>query len=137
LTRLIDLPRQIFATGQKPNSALYGDYSCRETYSPLFRIGKLSPASLNPQGFVKVKRCLQIEDPALPNVFAVGDVIDGFGAIKAGHTGWQQASIAAENVVKDINAKLAGSGTPTFDEYYPGKPQIKLSLGLVRAGEGG
>jgi NADH dehydrogenase FAD-containing subunit len=34
-----------------------------------------------------------------PHIYVVGDAADAFGALKAGHTAWGQAEIAADNVV--------------------------------------
>lgn len=60
-------------------------------------------------------------------------MIDGFGAIKAGHTGWLQADTAAQNIVKLIHQREHPEDEPeALKEYIPGKPQIKVTLGLVR-----
>ncbi|KAI8445868.1 hypothetical protein BY996DRAFT_7905526 [Phakopsora pachyrhizi] len=77
-------------------------------------------------------------DPSLQRVFAIGDCTDAFGAIKAGHTGWNQAEIAAKNIVKLANQiEKAGClssdlSSVKLDEYHPGPPMIKLTLGLNR-----
>ena len=42
----------------------------------------LSPGSINPDGFVRVKRTLQISDSRYPNIFAIGDIA-ATGAAKA------------------------------------------------------
>lgn len=49
------------------------------------------------------------------------------GVIKAGHTGWNQAEVAARNVLHLI----AGTGEP-LERYERSPPQIKVTLGLVR-----
>lgn len=60
-------------------------------------------------------------------------MIDGFGAIKAGHTGWMQADLAAQNILNLIRRKdHPEEPVEPLKEYTPGKPQIKLTLGLVR-----
>lgn len=53
------------------------------------------------------------------------------GVIQAGHTGWGQACIVVQNVVRSIKASAAGE-TPSLLEYTKTIPQIKVSLGLVR-----
>lgn len=58
---------QIVCTGQVPQSGL---------------LQTLSPSSINEAGFIRVRDTLQVQDPALPNVFAIGDVADT-GAAKA------------------------------------------------------
>lgn len=73
--REIESDLQLFCTGQKPNTSI---------------VKKIMPSAINPKdGTIRVKSTLQINAPGhnVPNMFAVGDCIDGFGAIKAGHTG--------------------------------------------------
>lgn len=38
----------------------------------------------------------------IPNVYAIGDVADAFGALNAGYQAWGMADVAAENIVRDI-----------------------------------
>ncbi|KAK0543834.1 hypothetical protein OC846_006269 [Tilletia horrida] len=38
----------------------------------------------------------------IPNVYAIGDVADAFGALNAGYQAWAMADIAAENVLRDL-----------------------------------
>ena len=94
-----------------------------------------------------------------PHLFAIGDAADAFGAIKAGHTAYYQGAVAARNVIKlikgtaaTLEVPLRGSGFPPgageteddsrvaeedwkgdleLEEYVPGLPKIKVSLGLV------
>ena len=47
------------------------------------------------------------------------------GVIKAGHTGWNQAEIAAANILASIEGR-------DMIEYEKSPPQIKVTLGLVR-----
>ena len=94
-----------------------------------------------------------------PHLFAIGDAADAFGACKAGHTAYYQGEVAARNVIKLIKGN-AGTPAPIFwgltlvpgegerehgslgaeegsegdlelEEYVPGFPMIKVSLGLV------
>ena len=58
---------QVISTGQTPQSAL---------------LSTLSPSSIKDNGFIKTLKTLQIDDPAYPNIFALGDVADT-GAHKA------------------------------------------------------
>lgn len=74
--RSIESDLQLFCTGQQPNTTL---------------VKKFLPNAVGQKdGLIKVKKTLQINAPGhnVPHIFAVGDCIDGFGAIKAGHTGW-------------------------------------------------
>jgi hypothetical protein len=57
----------------------------------------------------------------------IGDVANT-SAIKAGHTGWYQAGVAAANIVKMVKD---GEGAE-LDEYIPTKPMIKVTVGKVR-----
>ncbi|KAI5481866.1 hypothetical protein MNV49_000143 [Pseudohyphozyma bogoriensis] len=116
-------------TGQKPNSQLLGDFL---------------PQSLDSHGFINVLPTLQVALPpsldSCTNVFAIGDVA-ATGSIKAGHTGWNQAGIVAENICHLLGAPYADrtfTGAPDAEgklvdklvEYTPGPPQIKVTLGL-------
>lgn len=112
-------------------------------------------------GLVKVLRTLQVDKPQaeasqegeeheerpkesqFPHIFAIGDSADAFGAIKAGHTAYyqvrlimfgrlrdsrgKQGEVAAMNIAKLITN---GQGA-ALDQYTPGPPAIKISVGLV------
>jgi hypothetical protein len=56
----------------------------------------------------------------------IGDVANT-SAIKAGHTGWYQAGVAAANIVKMVKD---GDGAE-LDDYTPTKPMIKVTVGKV------
>lgn len=86
----------------------------------------------------KVNRHLQLAIPStdqvdpqtrkeIDNIFVIGDAADAFGALNAGHTAWDQASIAANNI-----CSLISSGKP-LETYTPPQPAIKVSLGLDEA----
>ncbi|KAJ1602266.1 hypothetical protein NDA14_003608 [Ustilago hordei] len=75
----------------------------------------------------------------LPNVYAIGDVADAFGALNAGYQAWNMADIATENILRDIQAKtptLSPSDaprsprSPDMVEFKPAVNMLKLSLGL-------
>ncbi|EKM51005.1 uncharacterized protein PHACADRAFT_187619 [Phanerochaete carnosa HHB-10118-sp] len=75
----------------------------------------------------------EVEVP-YPHLFAVGDVADAFGAIKAGHTAHYQAEVAARNILTLIQQEMSPSHpAPKLEHYAPGAPAIKLSLGLSQA----
>lgn len=83
-------------------------------------------------------QCEEADDPIWSRVFAVGDCIDGFGAIKAGHTGWNQAEVAARNILKLVDTLESGGkveevqiGDCGLERYEKSEPMIKLTLGLV------
>lgn len=94
--------------------------------------------------------------PDLDNIFVIGDAADAFGALNAGHTAWDQASVAASNICTLIARGTASASaasvatktttTPTISEssqeptnpnplqiYTPPQPAIKVSLGLDEA----
>lgn len=49
---------------------------------------------------------------ALPNIFVIGDAADAFGALKAGHTAWTQAEVAARNICRIIASRPSPSSNP-------------------------
>ncbi|KAL1710001.1 hypothetical protein EV121DRAFT_252137 [Schizophyllum commune] len=114
----------LICTGQKPNTHFIRD---------------MAPSTINPSNnLVYVRRTLQLADPPeyededplvthYPHIFVVGDAADAFGALKAGHTAWQMAAVAAYNVVALIR------GEDELQEYTPPPPAIKVSLGLTQA----
>ena len=57
------------------------------------------------------------------------------GVIKAGHTGWNQAGIAVQNIMCSVETDaLVANNEPTTPpklvEYERSPPQIKVTLGL-------
>ncbi|KZS95167.1 hypothetical protein SISNIDRAFT_439211 [Sistotremastrum niveocremeum HHB9708] len=73
-------------------------------------------------------------------IFVIGDAADAFGAIKAGHNAYYQGELAARNVLALINrdsccyaGEGAGEDECELEEYVPGEPAIKLSLGLKKS----
>lgn len=87
-------------------------------------------------------------DGRLPNVYAIGDVADAFGALNAGYQAWNMADVAAENIMRDIEAEQAGKAASegqqqdvhvgpdghadatALQEFQPPVNMLKLSLGL-------
>lgn len=61
-----------------------------------------------------------------PHIFVVGDCADAFGAIQAGHTAYYQTEVAARNILTLVR----GNAGP-LEDYMPGLPGIKVSLGIV------
>lgn len=73
----------------------------------------------------------KVKDPfTYRQIFAVGDAADAFGAIAAGHTAYYQGWTAAKNILK-----LVENSSEKLEEYAPGDPAIKVSLGLVNPEE--
>lgn len=72
-------------------------------------------------------------DSKLPNVYAIGDVADAFGALNAGYQAWAMADVAAENIVRDIqNGQNAATTADkvALQHFDPAANLLKLSLGL-------
>jgi pyruvate/2-oxoglutarate dehydrogenase complex dihydrolipoamide dehydrogenase (E3) component len=103
---------QLFCLGQTPNTLLLGE------------------SSLSESGMARVERTLQLSSN--PRVFVIGDAADAFGAINAGHTAWDQAEVAAKNILTLISTKQ-GQEAAELQEYKPTPPAIKVSLGIDRA----
>ncbi|KAG6884056.1 hypothetical protein C0993_001790 [Termitomyces sp. T159_Od127] len=75
-----------------------------------------------------------------PHIFAIGDAADAFGALAAGHNAYYQGEVAARNVLRLINRAAQRDGEQgkeqeqePLEEYTPGPPAIKVSLGLDTA----
>ncbi|KAG2346286.1 hypothetical protein BDR05DRAFT_1057903 [Suillus weaverae] len=64
---------------------------------------------------------------------------DAFDAIKAGHTAYYQAEVAARNILRLIRRDekvgiLAEDDLDSeLEEYAPGPPAIKVSLGMTKS----
>ncbi|KAF2160240.1 hypothetical protein M409DRAFT_60153 [Zasmidium cellare ATCC 36951] len=104
------------ATGQKPNNQLIQTLPATDSAKGLIN---------QKNGFLRVRKTLQLDDPAYTNIFAVGDIADS-GAHKAARPGSMQAGVVARNLVEMIEGKEAK------EEYTPGPAGIHLSLGLKR-----
>ncbi|KAK9900237.1 amid-like NADH oxidoreductase [Cystobasidium minutum MCA 4210] len=98
----------IVSTGQTPNSQF---------------VAQSAPSCVDARGFIKVKPTLQVVDPALPHVFALGDVADT-GAHKAARPGWFQADTVVANIASLLNKESAARA------YVPEPAGIHLSLGI-------
>lgn len=84
----------------------------------------LSPESINTEGFVSVKRTLQISDSRFPSIFAIGDIA-ATGAAKAARPAAQQAELVVENIDHILKNEPLG-------EYDASNPHgIHLTLGIV------
>ncbi|KAG2136596.1 uncharacterized protein EDB93DRAFT_1253891 [Suillus bovinus] len=74
-----------------------------------------------------------------PYIFVVGDAADAFDAIKAGHTAYYQAEVAARNILRLISRdeKVGTAARDKLDseleEYAPGPPAIKVTLGITKS----
>ncbi|KAG1729446.1 hypothetical protein EDB19DRAFT_1938550, partial [Suillus lakei] len=138
----------LLCTGQIPNTGLLRDMDPR-TVAPdtglasVLRTMQLHvpPPSFEPHDFEADND--DDSDPCqetlYPNIFIVGDAADAFDAIKAGHTAYYQAEVAARNILRLIHRdEKAGVATeddpdPELEEYAPGPPAIKVSLGMTKS----
>ncbi|KAF7799136.1 hypothetical protein EIP86_010367 [Pleurotus ostreatoroseus] len=128
----------LLCTGQTPNTAI---------------MKSLLPNSIvsdgSSKGKIRVKRSLQVAVPdpehsgnqtneddvnlsvPYPNLFAIGDAADAFGAMNAGHTARFQAEVAVHNILQLIRASESSVRTkPQLERYEATPPGIKISLGL-------
>ena len=107
---LPDVDFVILATGQTPLS------------DP---IRALSPEGISENGFIKVKRTLQLADDRYPRVFIVGDVADTPNQ-KTARAGFHHAEVVTANV-----SSLAAGEEPAA-QYEDGGMGIHMSLGMSR-----
>ncbi|KAI1140180.1 FAD/NAD(P)-binding domain-containing protein [Hypoxylon sp. FL0543] len=101
-------------TGQRPDSRL---------------IAQLSPAAISESGHILTKPTLQIQDDALPNVYACGDVSETNTTHPNSRSAMRQATIVAYNVIS------ATEGKEPKETYVPHWMDgvIKLTLGLDKS----
>ncbi|GAA6033811.1 hypothetical protein JCM8097_000353 [Rhodosporidiobolus ruineniae] len=123
-------------TGQKPNSDLFRGFL---------------PEALDERGYITIRPTLQVDISKVPdheelsekiqrNIYAIGDVAEA-GVIKAGHTGWNQAGVAVQNVMCCVETDLANANLPEGEAasppalvaYEKSPPQIKVTLGLTHS----
>ncbi|KAF8997387.1 hypothetical protein BDQ17DRAFT_1391895 [Cyathus striatus] len=122
---------QLLCTGQTPNTELLKD---------------MDPSIVGENQLAKVLRTLQLgvindgernESTQYPHIFAIGDAADAFGAIAAGHNAYDQAEVAARNIIRLIKSAESGANTKSQEEsieiYTPGPSVIGVSLGLCEA----
>ena len=88
-------------------------------------IRTLSPASIAPNGYISVKRSLQLIDERFPRVFVIGDVANTTNAKLAAY-GVAHSAIAAENIARMVRDE--GEEMEMYEDRVKG---IQLSLGLV------
>lgn len=94
---------QLLCTGQRPNTGILAQ-----------AIPEAVIADGSKKGLVRIARTMQIAAPfkgadgsadgfqvVNPNLFAIGDAADAFGAIKAGHTAFMQVRLSCLCVCHD------------------------------------
>ena len=101
----------VICTGQIPQSTLVKD---------------IAAESVNPDGFIKTLRTLQISSDQYPNVFAVGDIA-ATGAHKAARPGGAQAEL----ICKNVQHLLTEEALETYDNIPPAA--IHLTLGITKS----
>ncbi|KAG1896746.1 uncharacterized protein F5891DRAFT_958167 [Suillus fuscotomentosus] len=136
---------RLLCTGQTPNTGLLRNMDPR-TVSPdtglahVLRTMQLCvpPPSIEPLEF-QTDDILQCQKTLYPNIFVVGDAADAFDAIKAGHTSYYQAEVAARNILRlisrDEKVRITDGGNldSELEEYAPGPPAIKVTLGMTKS----
>ncbi|KAL8293564.1 hypothetical protein RQP46_000265 [Phenoliferia psychrophenolica] len=120
--QVVEFDLLLRCTGQVPNSKLLKDFL---------------PDAVNKDGYVNVLPTLQVALPpsnrARDDIYAIGDVAD-MGVIKAGHTGWNAAGTAVQNIMCSIGVEGSlNNEQPTLTEFEITPPQIKVTLGLNHA----
>ncbi|KAI7237374.1 FAD/NAD(P)-binding domain-containing protein [Hortaea werneckii] len=85
----------------------------------------LSPQCIDAQGFIRMKKTLQIDDDEHQNVFALGDIA-ATAAHKAARPALRQAEIARANVIHSI------AGEPLEDYEVTDPAAIHLTLGITK-----
>ncbi|KAH8652137.1 hypothetical protein BX600DRAFT_516211 [Xylariales sp. PMI_506] len=103
------------AVGQTPNTGFLSGITASSADS-----------LINPKnGFIRVRPTLQFQDPAYPNLYAVGDIADS-GAHKAARPGAAQAQVVAKNILAMVQGKEPS-------EHLVVNPAgIHLTLGLKK-----
>ena len=114
-------------------------------------LAALSPQSLNTKNqSLRVLPTMQLADSRYPNIFVIGDVADT-AALKNAVSGWFQGEVVARNITRlvkksDNTTPAASPPSPTLpanhgqsilapveadqlEEYVPGPPVIKLTVG--------
>lgn len=95
----------------------------------------LSPSS-STDTLVESDSC---QETLYPNIFVVGDAADAFDAIKAGHTSYYQAEVAARNILRliqrdgKVGPAVKNDLDSELEEYAPGPPAIKVTLGMTKS----
>ncbi|KIK70490.1 hypothetical protein GYMLUDRAFT_89519 [Collybiopsis luxurians FD-317 M1] len=132
----------LLCTGQKPNTHFLSDMDARcvnpdDGLSHVLRSMQLGILSPGPQASGDSETEQEVETTPYPNIFAIGDVADAFGAIPAGHTAYYQGEVAARNILRLIRRSEQDPNASLEEEplelYEPGLPAIKISLGLTKA----
>lgn len=95
-------------------------------------------------GQVAVRPTLQLTSH--PNVFVIGDAADAFGAINAGHTAWDQATVAGQNILALIknsydDASTGGGSadslsTPTVQSDTKPNQNVSLNIESLKLSDG-
>lgn len=160
----LDCDLLLLCTGQRPNTELMAKMS-PESVNPSTRLIHVLPTMqvLIPHDPSTARRpydpdppcrdcdCFQdqklfpiepTEKPAhtdcFSRVYAIGDCVDAFGAINAGYQAWFMGDVAAENILKDIDASTGSSDgsastesvqTESLDHFHPRPNLIKLTVG--------
>merc|ERR1711939_229055 len=110
LTMLLTLD-QVICNGQTPQSEI---------------LRSISPQCIDAQGFIRMKKTLQIDDDNHQNVFALGDIA-ATAAHKAARPALRQAEIARANVIHSI------AGEPLEDYEVTDPAAIHLTLGITKS----
>lgn len=98
----------IVATGQTPNSDV---------------LKTLSPEAIGANGFVKVRKTLQIDDEDYPNIFAIGDVA-ATPAHKAARPAMKQVDVVVNNIEHSLQHE------PLEDYVVTDPSALHLTLGI-------
>jgi NADH dehydrogenase FAD-containing subunit len=81
-------------------------------------------------GHSSVATAIPGHDTSFPNVYAIGDVADAFGSLNAGYQAWAMADVAADNILRTIEAESEAKESVELQHFHPAANMLKLSLGL-------
>ncbi|KAG8817303.1 hypothetical protein FRC17_011291 [Serendipita sp. 399] len=123
----------LLCTGSRANSRIISKGLGRDVVNPTngcVRVLRTLQVTNNPVDTSApnedVNSLIPASESPFPNIFAIGDVADAYGAIKAGHTAYHQGEVTANN----ITSLVKRGSSAHLQQYQHGPPAIKVTLGI-------